>query len=415
MVLCNGFHRVAAQTFRHAEAGETAGLQAIRAASLRAEPNGARAILEHGSHANVLQPEPRCHVFELAVCVARETGIGAEPQAAVARRRDAPSEVAGQTFRRAVWNELAGVQAFEPSAEGAEPQTPFGILQQRAHVVARAVAHVEPAWSIGAQPQHAGARCRDPKIAVAIAQDRTHGRAEILRAGERLELTVAPAEQTTVLGADPKRAVVVFEHRAHGIGPGAGSDLDLLETIRGAAIQAADIGSGPNGAVVADLQCADRRVVETLLASVGAHARAGDFEQCLVGADPDVAAVVGDDGADVAVTQSRLLVRLELSGRERQHTDAGADPQTPVVIDMQSSDDARAQLRRVAAIENSEAHAVEAHETFVSRQPQIAIRRAGEGFDRVLRQALLDLPVVEHVLADGELRIERVGGPGSRE
>jgi hypothetical protein len=142
-----------------------------------------------------------------------------------------------------------------------------------------------------------------------------------------------------------------------------------------------------------------------LLASVRAHARATNFEQRPVGADPDVTVVAGDDGANVAIAQARLVAGFELSVGEGQYADARADPQAPISIDMELGDDARAQLRRVAAIENAEAHAIEAYESLVRRQPQVPIRRARESFDRVLRQTLLDLPVVEHVLTDGQVGI----------
>jgi len=39
----------------------------------------------------------------------------------------------------------------------------------------------------------------------------------------------------------------------------------------------------------------------------------------------------------------------------------------------------------------------------------------GKTFNRVLRQALLDLPVVEHVLTDGQVRVECQGRAGGRE
>jgi hypothetical protein len=148
-----------------------------------------------------------------------------------------------------------------------------------------------------------------------------------------------------------------------------------------------------------------------LLAPVCAHARPGNLEQRVLGADPHVPVRVGGDSANVAVAQPRLVVCDELTCGECQHADARADPQTSTGIDVQPCDDAGAQLRSIAAIENGEAHAVEAHQTLMARQPQVAIGCAGQGFDRVLRQALLDLPVVEHVLADGQLRVERLCRP----
>jgi hypothetical protein len=300
------------------------------------------------------------------------------------------------------------VQALEAGAERAEPEASFRVFHQSANVVARALAHVEPTRLAATQAQQARASRCDPEIAVAIAQDGTDCSAAILRAGIGRELTVTAAEQSAVFRADPECAVVVFEDRAHGIASGAVGDMNLLEAVRRAAIQTADIRSCPYRAVVADLQCSDRGVRKSLLAAVRAHRPAGDLEQRCVGADPDVTVIAGDDGADVSVPQARVVVGFELPVSESQYADARADPQTSLRIGVQFGDDPRAQLRRVAAIENREAHAVEAHEPFVRRQPQIAIRRAGETFDRVLRQTLLDLPVVEDVLADSQVGIECV-------
>src|SRR5262249_27225192 len=141
--------------------------------------------------------------------------------------------------------------------------------------------------------------------------------AEILCARIRFELTVASAEQTPIFGADPERAIVVFEYRAHRIAAGAVSDMNSLEAIRRAAIQAANIRGCPQRAVVANLQCANRGIRQTLLASEGPHAAAGDFEQRRVGADPDVTVVIGSDGANVAITQARFVECAESSPRER--------------------------------------------------------------------------------------------------
>src|SRR5215471_6208039 len=47
-----------------------------------------------------------------------------------------------------------------------------------------------------------------------------------------------------------------------------------------------------------------------------------------------------------------------------------------------------AQRRRVALVERREADAVEAHESVVRRDPQIAVPRLQHGRDRVLREAV---------------------------
>jgi hypothetical protein len=123
--------------------GELAVLESIGASALRAEPQRAAAIFEHGAHANLVEPESGREMLEAPVLEAAQAGVGADPETAVARAGDRPREIPGPTLRATERRELAVAQAEQAAAVSAHPEAAFEILVQRTDVVARHCAAVE--------------------------------------------------------------------------------------------------------------------------------------------------------------------------------------------------------------------------------------------------------------------------------
>src|SRR5450432_164877 len=61
----------------------------------------------------------------------------------------------------------------------------------------------------------------------------------------------------------------------------------------------------------------------------------------------------------------------------------------------------------VAAVEHGESNAVEAGQTLLGADPEVAIRCSGDRLNGALRQPLRYLPIVENVLARLHRRVER--------
>jgi hypothetical protein len=63
--------------------------------------------------------------------------------------------------------------------------------------------------------------------------------------------------------------------------------------------------------------------------------------------------------------------------------------------------------RRIPLVENGEVNAVEAGESGLGAEPEIAVARLDNGLDGILRQALFSLPDIVIVLGNGFAGIER--------
>ena len=112
-----------------------------------------------------------------------------------------------------------------------------------------------------------------------------------------------------------------------------------------------------------------------------------------------------------------LLVRRVVLGAEclehailqpDQPARSGADPQAAVRSFSQRRDAAVAETRRVRTVENREAHAVKPRQPAPGAQPEIAVARLDDRFDRVLRQTVPGQPGVEAVLSNASGGIEAV-------
>src|SRR6266700_2049117 len=84
----------------------------------------------------------------------------------------------------------------------------------------------------------------------------------------------------------------------------------------------------------------------------------------------------------------------------------GADPKSPVAHDEQASNEIVGQMVTLRRLPSDIPDAIEAKQTEFGSQPEITIRRLGNGGDLSFRKPLADLPRRVRVLADVQRRIQ---------
>jgi hypothetical protein len=96
--------------------------------------------------------------------------------------------------------------------------------------------------------------------------------------------------------------------------------------------------------------------------------------------------VVGRIGGEDALTQPSHTAVLR------------ARPQIALTTFIKTVEAIAGDARRIALVEDHEAHAIEADQTVRSGQPEIPVASLADGMYRVLRQAIIRCPLIEAVL-----------------
>src|SRR5580658_11137612 len=100
------------------------------------------------------------------------------------------------------------------------------------------------------------------------------------------------------------------------------------------------------------------------------------------------------------------LQRLEPAVLE--YCDAGprSNPQAPGTVDEQDGNVLAGDCGFAATVEHREPDPIEARQSFLGTDPQVAVRRSRDRLNGGLRQSLRNLPIVENVLARLQRRFE---------
>src|SRR5580704_4346765 len=127
-------NRVSCESTGIIEYGGAALINSIRAGSLGADPEGMDVILDNRAHPNIVLAMGGGDVLKRSIDVTAEPTVRPDPHAAIAARRNGPSQVALQSLGLARGNEFAVSESQQAFAAAADPQTSFLILEQRAQL-----------------------------------------------------------------------------------------------------------------------------------------------------------------------------------------------------------------------------------------------------------------------------------------
>src|SRR5271163_3034815 len=152
----------------------TALIDAVHARAPGAGPERVLPVLQHCAHPNVFVTGRTGVVLKLAIDVAAQAAVGAEPHAAAVARRDAPSEIALQALGLAGGRKFSFPQPQQPAAIRAHPETSLVVRQQRSKIA------------------------RGKQIV-----------------GERVEFSLAPSDETAAAGAYPQISVLIVRDDLH--------------------------------------------------------------------------------------------------------------------------------------------------------------------------------------------------------
>src|ERR1700678_295992 len=131
-----------------------------------------------GRSGNMLNP---------SVDVATEAAVGTDPYAAALARCDGPSQIALQAFGFAGGSEFSNPQPQQSDTVAPDPHAALVVLQQRAQIArGEQIAGQRAEHPIVPTHQPAVA-CGDPQIAVVVAQQRAHQRAQAPGRGNGFE------------------------------------------------------------------------------------------------------------------------------------------------------------------------------------------------------------------------------------
>ena len=261
-------------------------------------------------------------------------------------------------------------------------------------VVDKAIASVRPGQASVVEVVESIADSTGPDGAVPVLGDRQDlDGPGTLRDAVGDELAALETTHACV-GADPQHAGVVGQQRGH-----VTAGKTVLRRVRRPAF-VAHVGettacSHPDAARRVSGQGKDLIARESGGRRVHGHPAITDDRNARLGADPDPTTVVFVQtphpiirepvpGGDVG--EATLLVTGQAAG-------VGADPQRARAVDEQRLDVVALDRRRVEAVERGEPHAVEAHQAFGRREPQIPVWRAGDSHHAVRWQPILILPV----------------------
>ncbi len=208
----------------------------------------------------------------------------------------------------------------------------------------------------------------DPERAVRVRLEGAHGCVGETGA-DRREVTPLVLRDAAAVGPEPHRAVRPLRQRGHGV---VGEAVGRPE----------------------------RREASSLERRDSAAARAQP-ERPVVGLEDRQDRVVGE-------TVGRCVPPERAVGVAREAATARPDPQRSVRVRRERADVVRPELGDRPRGEDDEARAVEAHDAFLRREPQVAVARLRDRRDVVLGQAVIRLlPQVRDVLRRGLRRVER--------
>ena len=264
----------------------------------------------------------------------------------------------------------------------------------------------------------------EPQVPVAVVEHGHHGHRREAGAGRHdVEASTVPDAERSIgescaeraaEHANPQRAGAVLVDRAHAARrqPVGRPDVDepaALESIE------AGVGADPERAGPVHQQRED-----VVARQAGVLAEQGEAVPCEAreaGAaqrDPEHAVRITRDRLDPRGRQSLIAtVAEETSGAVPDHAAAiGPRPEAAVRRFVERVDEGIGDGRRVGAIEDGEAEAIESNEAFVRAQPEIAVAGLGDGVDGILGQAFVGGPCLVHVPVEGLRWIERQHGAG---
>src|ERR1700689_4200332 len=127
-ILEHGDNRVSCESARVIEYGGSVFINSICAGALRADPEGMCVILDNRAHPNIVLTIGGGDVLKRSIYVTAEPTVRPHPHAAIAARRNGPSQIALQSFGLARGNEFAVSKSQQAFAAAPDPQTAFVIL-----------------------------------------------------------------------------------------------------------------------------------------------------------------------------------------------------------------------------------------------------------------------------------------------
>ena len=395
--------------------------QAVQAATVGAEPDGAVPALGDGPDAQVAQPFPGAENLELARAEAHQAAAdGADPEIPFAVLQDRAGQVDRQPVARIVKNIAVVLEAAEAAAERADPQAALMVVDQGAHgIVAQAVPLPQAGEGPAVEPVQAAVVGAHPQGAAPVLMDDPHPAPEqVLFPGVTAHLPLAQREKEIARRPDPQRAVA---GRAQGpdrvfrlaAGENLGNEAAFCVAGAGAAAVGEEAGTGadPQRAVAVRSQ---RRNV----ARVGPGRRRDLAEgavpvaaEPLGAADPQAALRVESEREDEVAGEPvgrRVIAEAVVAPAEQAVGRAG--PQRPVGPLGHDQHAVVLDLGGIGLVENGELPAVEAAQPLVGADPDVVVPRLDQAQDRVLRQAaVVGVPDIDDVLPDLLLWVQRPG------